>query len=196
MTDAPVEKSVAQAWAKIVKANLPDGVLGSIQVTNPDGQLTSVYMVHKALKSGQHYYEIPLVRDLVPSEALLIIEAWSALQPKGEYDIETSAEEIEATRQGPADAVVIGETDYNQMCETLARHQHSRWCDERISAGWRYATDFSNKNKTHPMLRPWEQLPEQYRKVDYELPHKFMEMLAEHGYVVVKRTELAKWLSK
>jgi hypothetical protein len=45
-------------------------------------------------------------------------------------------------------------------------------------------------------MRPWEQLSEQYRKVDYELPKQFMDMLAEHGYVVVKRTDLQKWLKK
>lgn len=45
-------------------------------------------------------------------------------------------------------------------------------------------------------MRPWEQLPESYRKVDYELPHLFMNMLAEQGYVVVSREELNKWLAK
>lgn len=45
-------------------------------------------------------------------------------------------------------------------------------------------------------MRPWDQLPEQYRKVDYELPHLFMNMLVEQGYVVVFRDELNKWLTK
>lgn len=189
-------KEVAKEWASVVKANLPSGVMGSVQVPGPEGDLKSVYMIHKTLKSGQHKYEIPLVRDLVPSEALIIVQAWDALYPEGEHEIETSAEEIEAARQGPTDAVVIGETDYNQMCETLAKHQHNRWCDQRTKAGWRYGAQLNTVDMTHPMLRPWEQLPASYRQIDYEFPHLFMDMLAQQGYAVVKRTDLAKWLSK
>jgi hypothetical protein len=191
-----VEKPVAQAWASLVKSNLPNGVMNAIQSQSPEGQLVSVYMVHKTLKSGQHLYEIPLTRDLVENEALAIVDAWEAMYPEDDHEIETSAEEIMAARQGPTDAVVIGDTDYNQMCETLAMHQHNRWCEERTQAGWRYSNDLNHAARTHPMLRPWEQLPERYRKVDYNLPHKFMEMLAEHGYAVVKRTDLAKWIEK
>jgi hypothetical protein len=189
-TSEPLVKEEALAWYHCVKNNLPDGVLSSVQTTNPQGNPDVVFMVHKETRSGTHYYEIPLTRDLTQKETEVIEEAY----PKGE--IETSSEEVKAARQGPADAVVMEEDDYNNLCETLAKHQHQRWYDARAKSGWSFGLLVNEKSKQHPLMRPWEQLPEQYRKVDYELPHLFMNMLVEQGYVVVSRDELNKWLAK
>lgn len=189
-TDAPLAKEDAVAWYHCVKNLAPSGVLTSVQTTNPQGEPDVVFMVHKQTKGGTHYYVIPLTRDLTEEEVAVIESAY----PEGE--IETSSEEIVSARQGPADAVVIDEDDYNHLCVTLAKHQHQRWYEERSLAGWSFGLVISESNKQHPLMRPWEQLPEQYRKVDYELPHLFMNMLVEQGYVVVSRDELAKWLNK
>lgn len=189
-TSEPLPKEEALAWYHCVKNNLPNGVMASVQTTNPQGDPDVVFMVHKETKGGTHYYEVPLTRDLTAKEAEVIEEAY----PEGE--IETSSEEVKAARQGPADAVVMDEEQYNHLCETLAKHQHQRWYDARANSGWSFGLMVNESNKQHPMMRPWEQLPEQYRRIDYELPHLFMNMLAEQGYVVVDREELNKWLSK
>jgi len=191
-TSSPLPKEEAIAWYHCVKNNLPSGVLSSVQTTNLDGDPDVVFMVHKETKTGTHFYEIPLTRDLTASEADEIEEAY--MGPEGE--IETSSEEVKSARQGPADAVVMDESVYNDFCVTLAKHQHQRWLDARAKAGWSFGLRVNESSKQHPMIRPWEELPEQYRNVDYELPHLFMNMLAEQGYVVVSRNELNKWLSK
>ena len=195
-TNKALEKSDVRAWFQTVKRTLLDGLLGSIQVTNPQGQPDKIFLIHKTLKTGKHVYDIPLVRNLTDNEANQVKEAYKAINPPGDYEIELSSLDIETPRQGPADAVVVDEDDYNRMCETLAKHHHQRWYDERIAHGWTYGLNFNNKTKNHPMLRPWEELPEQYRKVDYELPQKFMNLLAEFGYVVVRQDDLNKWLKK
>ena len=189
-TSSPLPKEEAIAWYHTVKNLAPSGVLASVQTTNPQGDPDVIFMVHKETNGGVHYYEIPLTRDLTDEETAVIEEAY----PEGE--IETSSEEVIAARQGPADAVVMEEDDYNQLCETLAKHQHQRWYEERSRAGWSFGLMLNEKTKVHPLMRPWEELPEQYRKVDYELPHLFMKMLAEQGFAVVSRTELTKWLNK
>lgn len=189
-TSSPLPKEEAIAWYHCVKNLAPSGVLSSVQTTNPQGEPDVVFMVHKQSKGNIHYYEIPLTRDLTVEEVEVIEEAY----PEGE--IETSSEEIVSARQGPADAVVMEEDDYNHLCETLAKHQHQRWYAIRSAAGWSFGLRVNEQSKQHPMMRPWEQLPEQYRKIDYELPHLFMNMLAEQGYVVVSRDELNKWLNK
>lgn len=196
ITDVALEKGDVRAWFQTVKRTLLDGLLGTIQTTNPQGEPDKAFLVHRTLKSGKHIYEIPLVRDLTEEETNTVKEAYQATNPEGDFEIEVSALNIGTSRQGPADAVVMDEDDYNQMCETLAKHHHQRWCDERIQSGWSYGLTLDNKQKTHPLLRPWEQLPKKYRNIDYELPHKFMNLLADHGYVVVKREDLNKWLKK
>jgi hypothetical protein len=189
-TSSPLSKEEAIAWYHCVKNNLPSGLLGSAQTTNPQGDPDVVFMVHKETRGGTHFYEIPLTRDLTVGETEVIEEAY----PQG--DIETSSEEVSAARQGPADAVVMLEDDYDNLCETLAKHQHQRWYEARAAAGWSFGLVVNQDSRQHPMMRPWEQLPESYRKVDYELPHLFMNMLANQGYVVVARDELNKWLAK
>lgn len=191
-TTSELPREDALSWYQCVKNHLPSGVMGRVQTTNPQGDPDIIFMVHKTTRGGTHFYEIPLVRDLTEKEILEIEEAYE--DPKGE--IESSSPEVKSARQGPADAVVIEEEDYNHFCETLAKHQHQRWYEERTSQGWSFGLAVNEKNKQHPLLRPWEDLPQKYRNVDYELPHLFMKMLAEQGYVVVSRDDLTKWLNK
>jgi len=189
-TDQPLPKEEAIAWYDCVRNNAPNGVLTSVQTTNPQGDPDVAFMVHKETKDGTHFYVIPLTRDLTEDETARIEEAY----PEGE--IETSSEDVKFARQGPADAVVMSEDDYNHLCETLAKHQHQRWYEDRSKAGWSFGLLVNERSKQHPMMRPWEQLPENYRKVDYELPHLFMNMLVAQGYVVVNRDDLNRWLAK
>lgn len=189
-TSEPLSKGEALAWYNCVKNLAPNGTLASVQTTDPQGDPDVVFMVHKQTKGGTHYYVIPLTRDLSNEEVEVIELAY----PEGE--IETSSEDVKAARQGPADAVVMDEELYNSLCETLAKHQHQRWYEARANAGWSFGLMVNEQSKQHPLMRPWEDLPTKYRKVDYELPHLFMNMLAEQGYVVVARNELNKWLNK
>lgn len=185
-----LEKAEALRWYQCVKENLPKGVINVIHTVDPQGDPDVIFMIHKETKDGKHFYEIPLIRDLIINETENIEEAYQ--NPKGV--IETSSEEVKSMRQGPADAVVMSEEDYNHLCETLAKHQHQRWLDERSAKGWSFGLTVNKENKQHPLMRPWEQLPEKYRKVDFELPHLFMNMLTEHGYVVVGKNDLNNWL--
>jgi len=73
------------------------------------------------------------------------------------------------------------------MCENLAKSQHRQWYDEKTEQGWKYGIHFSMKNKTHPMMRPWEDLPPEYKKIDYETPNKLLNTLYNLGYTVVKK---------
>jgi len=189
-TDHPLSKEEAIAWYRCVKDNAPSGTLTSVQTTNPQGDPDVVFMVHKETQDGIHLYVIPLTRDLIDEEVAKIEEAY----PEGE--IEASSEDVKSARQGPADAVVMSEDDYNHLCETLAKHQHQRWYEARANSGWSFGLLVNETSKQHPLMRPWEQLPEDYRKVDYELPHLFMNMLVEQGYVVVNRNDLNEWLNK
>jgi hypothetical protein len=191
-TASSLPKEEAIAWYHCVKNILDAGLLSSVQTTNPQGDPDVVFMVHKETKGGLHYYEIPLTRDLTVREVDAIEEAYEGF----EGEIETSSEDVIAARQGPADAVVMDEDHYNHLCETLAKHQHQRWYDERASHGWSFGLKVNDSTKQHPLMRPWEQLPSQYRRVDYELPHVFMDILVQQGYVVVARDELNRWLNK
>lgn len=42
--------------------------------------------------------------------------------------------------------------------EALARHEHERWCAERVQLGFRHGAKKDEQARTHPLLRSWETL--------------------------------------
>jgi len=54
----------------------------------------------------------------------------------------------------------------NDEIEILARHEHERWMDERVSKGWKYGTRVNHTTKTHDCLVPCEQLSEVQKEKD------------------------------
>ena len=191
-TSQPLEKKDAVAWYNHVKHCLGEGMLQGVQTTNNNGEPDVAFMVRRESNAGDNYYVIPIVRDLTDSEFDKIKENYEG--PEGV--IETNSDKIETVRQSPADAIVMIEDDYNSVCEMLAKHQHRRWYEARASAGWSFGLEVDENDKKHPMMRPWEQLPDQYKDIDYDLPHVFMDLLVAQGFVVVSRDELNKWLNK
>jgi hypothetical protein len=192
-----LSKEDIKFWYKIVKELAPDGVISSIQVPGPkkDDGPKDVYLIKKKI-DGKFGYEIPLSRDLVEKEIQPINDALIEYFPEGDFKIETSAVKInKASRPMSADATIeLKKRDYNELCDTLAKNIHQRWCSDREKAGWKFGLKLNKKEKTHPMLRPWDQLNDEYKNVDYDLPKLFMEKLSEYGFVVVKKTDLARWL--
>jgi len=142
--------------------------------------------VHQITNDG-HAYLVPLTRDLHPSEVDAIVENFAARQPDLDFDVETNETRLHArdTKTIPLDA-----NQHLALCLAFARQQHEDWLHERSNAGWRYGAVFDADEKTHPLLRPWDELPDRYRTADLDWPQKLVSMLNNHGYVVIRRDEL------
>lgn len=181
-----LEKPTIKQWFNLCRDELPSGVLGSVQVNKPGFGIASVQLIHRKNADGSHEYEIPLNRDVLKRELAPIRVAWKSASPGADYTIETSASYTTDSRHKLADAIVLDQSQYDELCETLAKLQHSRWCRERQSSGWKYGLAMDLTEKTHPLLRPWEQLPESYRKVDFDAPKLFAKALSDIGYTIVK----------
>lgn len=63
--------------------------------------------------------------------------------------------------------------------ELLGHMEHSRWCAERELAGWTYAPGPKNaENRTSPDLVPWDKLPLNVRKIDFDFVKAIPRTLA------------------
>ena len=189
-----LDKTNIKSWYNIVKKYAPSGTVTGIQVPDQEGNLKMSLLISRPGKTG-YEYDIPLTRDLLDSELEPIVMAWAAIYPEKDFTISSTSADVEAKRQGPADTIDMDEKQYNDFCETLAKQEHIKWCADRQNNGWRYGLNYSRKDKTHPLLRPWEQLSDQEKDINYELPRTLVQELNDQGYVVVSRNELAKWLS-
>ncbi len=182
----------ARKWFKIVMATAPNGVMTSVPYVDINGQMTKTSMVRRSVNETTELI-IPLVRDLLPDELKQIAAAWRTVSPAGSYSISTNPTQSQKLNQQVADVHITGD-EYQDLCLQLAKVQHESWMRDKASEGWRYGPVTSISEKTHPLMRPWDDLPAQYKDVDSRSPEQFLTFLANQGYAVVKQSELGSLL--
>lgn len=186
VTDSPLEKDCMRQWFECAKAELPNGILGSVQMTDESGNLRAVSMVARELE-GKYEYIIPLTRDVLDREVQPMVDSYAAVCPDLDFDVETSAQPVGLLGAATAE---VEDTKFNDLCAAWAKKQHDTWLKDRQDNGWTYGTTVSLKNKTHPLIRQWHDLPEQFRKVDTDQPQSLLDLLNDQGYTVIGKGEL------
>lgn len=191
VTDEPLPPETVRQWFKCVKTHAP-GLLLNIPSTDNTGMPRTVCLVHRE-EGAQHRYMVPLARDLEEDEAARIVDAFVDLNPEKDFDVQSSAShDSEPQYQRPV--IDVDEKLYVDLCLAWAKRQHDAWVADRKANGWRYGTTLSMSEKTNPLLMPWEQLPEQYRKPDLEEPQALLDLLNSQGYAVITKAELEAML--
>lgn len=188
VTSEALPQDTVRCWFHCVKNNGPTGVLMSIPSTDDKGMPRTVSLVHRE-ENGEHLYMVPLSRDLNESEGEAIVQAFAAENPELDFDVRASANAAEQI-EGSTDEVAVDHNAYLTLCDAWAKRQHEDWVKDRTDNGWSYGTVFSVKDKKHPLLRPWDQLPDKFKKIDLEHPQMLLDLLNDQGYAVISRSEL------
>ena len=144
-------------WYITVDMLAPDNIIMGDDETNN-------FML--ASQDKELLYIVPLVRHLTEDEAERIVEGYMRVS-EHDFQIETSN-----VYRANADFGHPFETDYqiaveakNVLKDAYARQRHNSWIQEQMDLGFRYGLNFSIKEKTHPAMRPWDDLPESYRRM-------------------------------
>lgn len=176
-------EEVRKSWYRIVCDTAPNGVITTVPV---DGKPVCLVT---SLHGETSWLKVPLTRDLLDQEAESIVNAFAAEHPDLDFDVRVSSS---AAEQLGADTmpVTVDKDRYVALCTAWAKSQHDRWMKERLDAGWRYGPTISLSARTHPLLRPWPDLPEQFRKIDLDEPQKLLDLLNDQGYALITRDEL------
>jgi hypothetical protein len=188
VTPEPAEKSVLRDWNSTVRKKAPYGVPTILSISDDKGKPQSVGLVLRETDKGNHHI-VPLTRDLTEKEAERIIEAFRDTNPDLDFDVEATVIPT-YTMDKAQPSITVDQQEYADVAKAFAKKQHEDWVKERTEQGWRYGPNVSLSDKTHPLLRPWDALPEQYRRVDADQPQKLLDLLAQHGYVVVSKEDL------
>ena len=191
ITSRELSDGDTKVWYHCVVRNAPSGVTNSVATVDDEGHQRDVRMVHRKTDAG-HEYLVPLSRDLGVKEINKIVEAFADLLPKRDFDIETHETKLHADDYSeiPLDAA-----KHVALCTALSKHRHEDWVRERTDAGWRYGVKHDAKAKTHPLLMPWDRLPDRYRKPDMDWPQKLISMLNDYGYAILHKEELDRLLA-
>jgi hypothetical protein len=192
ISDDHITISDGRTWYKTVMASAPAGIMTSIQSLDLNGQPVLTRMVRRSYGDKTEFI-IPLMRDLLPSELEVIANAWKNVSPPGNYQISINPTQDQHLNQAIND-LTIPQDEYQALCAQLAKVQHTAWIREKAADGWSYGPVLSLRNKTHPLMMPWDSLPEQYRDVNTNTPENFLNFINSQGFTVVKQSELGALL--
>jgi len=191
--DKKLLKKEAKRWFGVVNKYAPNGTVTGHQMKHPENGPANIRLIHKKYLNRQHAYLVPLTRDLRDGEVEKIANVWDKLQKEGDFEIEGSYDSYyyDSQEEKPNDL----EKNMDEFANQVAKKIHTKWYNEKIRDGWRYG-QLDVENKMHPMMRPYDELPEEKREIDEELPQMFLDYLKHKGYSVIKKTKLDKLASK
>jgi hypothetical protein len=76
----------------------------------------------------------------------------------------------------------------NDEIEKLAKMEHKRWMQEKLSNGWQYAKKTDRAKKLHKSLIAWGKLSEDEKEKDRSLVKGIPKILAKAGYSMIKQS--------
>lgn len=77
-------------------------------------------------------------------------------------------------------------TDLQVLVEHLARHVHATWAQRRIEDGWKWGPERDDKQKLHPDLIPYDELPEEEKHYDRQTAKETLKVVLQLGYRIEK----------
>lgn len=78
-------------------------------------------------------------------------------------------------------------TELNTLLETMAKNVHEVWAQTRIEQGWKYGPERDDVKKLHPMLVPYEKLPEEEKIYDRNTCIETLRFIIAAGYEIRER---------
>jgi len=122
------------------------------------------------------------------------MEPWDKLADDLQESNRRQAEHI-GSKLRQVDAFIAPRTDWDEPLfqftpeeiESLARSEHQRFVDERLSQGWKRGPVKDVARKINPSLVPWEELDEPTRDLDRSAVRNLPVLLAKVGFKVQRQ---------
>jgi hypothetical protein len=76
--------------------------------------------------------------------------------------------------------------DILELTEKLASNTHEVWAKERLAQGWVFGPMRDDSLKQHPLLVPYEQLPESEKTYDRNTAMETLKAITALGYRIAK----------
>lgn len=76
--------------------------------------------------------------------------------------------------------------ELSSLLEEMAKNVHEVWAKTRIEQGWHYGPERDDKKKLHPMLIPYEALPEEEKVYDRGTSIETLKLILKLGFNISK----------
>jgi hypothetical protein len=80
--------------------------------------------------------------------------------------------------------------DLLELIEMLAENAHDNWGRQRISDDWTHGPERDDIARTHPLLVPYERLPDSEKAYDRLLAAETLKVIIKLGYLVTKSGDI------
>ena len=180
LTQESVDDATQKFWYETVSSLAPNGTVRTIP---NNGKQTAMIEFTINLPDGGTMQSllVPLTRDLDSAEGEVIVTAVDMMGPSVDWEIEASNLYNDDGVPG-FDFEFQGGEETENMRETVGKFVHSRWVESKTTEGWRYGPLVDHVERTHPALRPWEQLPREHRRIPEIDDKDMVRFLSKYGY--------------
>jgi len=155
-TTDPLPVGTPGLWARTVRDHGPPGITAQAQLLHGRRSIMSRLWCQQG-QSGYHYV-VPLTRDLEEHEADAIAQAWADAWPQGDFVINWTQRAVAQRTADTQQTAVLRE-----IADTAARQYHRQWMDHKVKEGWNFGHSLDSRQRKHPMLQPWANLPDAYK---------------------------------
>lgn len=177
---AEMNKDSRALFYSIVKEIFNDRI-SFIRSTTEDGEPKVTKMFHK-VEDGQHWYIIPLKAAPMLEQMDQLAQKLTDKLNMGNFTLESSLIENQDVFNNSVD-----EDHFSVIAEQFAKKIHEDWMNERSNKGWRYGERRSDEDKTHPLMKNWEQLSESEKEIKPSLVRDFIKVLKDNGFKITRR---------
>lgn len=147
---------------------------GGREVLNIDLGLLRALLQTKKYKHGVRSMESLMAMSLLAGKRRF---ERSCLPAAAQLDLHVDAQEFQALVQ---QIEMEGE-----LLESLAEAAHQVYCAGKERDGWKHGPEKSEEKKTHPLLVPYNELPEMYKESNRVTVRTIPKKLAAVGYVMI-----------
>lgn len=177
-TSEPIDDQCLKSWFHSV---LSAGPSGNVVATQVPPEMNYLRFYRRKLH-GEHCYVASLVRNLNGDEADKIANMFLVKQPTAMGKITWSQEPYQEDNREK-----LSEDILKSIAVEAARMNHNRWVQTRMDEGWRFAASHNTKQKTSPICKNWDQLPEAYKRAEYHRVKTLLEIFDQMNLKLVKR---------
>ncbi len=179
IVEKELDKAQIRAWLSTVR----EKVAGITTTVDAGGRPIQIV---KSQNGDEIRYAIPLSRDLNETEVQSIVSAFAS-EITSDYRVAASMSPM-----FPKLATDI-EVDHDPMialCTGWAKSKHENWMKDKVGLGWRFGPTVCKTSKTHPLLRQWDEIPAQHRRVDTRQAQELLDLLRDSGYLIIRKDDL------
>lgn len=167
-----------RSWLLAVMDAGPDGILIPVQ---PAPEIEPLRFYRLKDDRGNRYIA-SLARDLNSEEAMAIANSFNDAVPEGDITI-TWSQPYHLDTKPEEQATGILE----MLAVEASKKNHQEWVRTRTSEGWRFGQKYDQTQKTSPLCRPWEQLPEKYQLVEIQRMASLLDILGKMNLKIVSK---------